>query len=154
MRTRIGNLLIGLTALWLPALAQADSAADAVDIDAPYARAVPPGQSNSAVFMTLHNNSEVDHALVAAESPVASTLELHTHIMEGEIMRMRPVDKIELPAASTVELRPGGLHVMLIGLNQQLTPAQEVPITLIYQDGSKKTVQAPARKAQPMAHHH
>lgn len=154
MRTKLRNMLWGLAALCPPAIAQVDVAADAVEVEAPYARAVPPGQTNSAAFLKLRNKTESDHALVAAESPVAETVELHTHIMEGEMMRMRPVEKIEVPAGTTVELQPGGLHIMLIGLDHQLTPGEEVRITLFYEDGSRETLQAPVRKVQPMTHHH
>lgn len=154
MRTELRNMLWGLAALCAPVSAQADVAADAIQVEAPYARAVPPGQTNSAAFLTLRNRTGNDHALVAAESPVAQTMELHTHIMDEGMMRMRPVEKIEVPAGVTVELQPGGLHIMLIGLDHQLIPGEEVQITLIYEDGSRETLQAPVRMAQPMTHHH
>jgi copper(I)-binding protein len=87
-----------------------------ITINDPYARAVPPGQPNSAVFLSLTNSSAQDRALVGAESPAAGVTELHTHVNEDGMMRMRRIDRIELPAGETVTLKPGGLHVMLIGL--------------------------------------
>jgi len=156
MNTRLLHLLPGLAGLCLTAVVQAGTVADAVQVEGAYARAMPPGQPNSAAFMVLHNTGSATHALVAAESPVAKVVELHTHTMDGGMMRMRQVDKIELPAGQSVQLQPGGLHVMLIGLNHPLAPQEQVPLTLIYDDDSRQTVQAPVRKVQAMMmmHHH
>nr|WP_135606949.1 copper chaperone PCu(A)C [Solemya velesiana gill symbiont] len=126
----------------------AGTAADSVTVSDPYARAVPPGQPNSASFMTIVNNSEKDHALVNAESPVSKVVELHTHRMEEGMMKMRRVEKIDLPAGQTVALKPGGLHVMFIGLKQDLKPGENVDVTLIFEDGSKTQIQAPVKKLQ------
>ncbi len=134
----------------------AESVADQVEVKDPYVRAVPPGQPNSASFMALHNSDAAGHALVAAESPVSKVVELHTHTMVDGMMRMRPVEKVELPAGEEVALQPGGLHVMLIGLQQKLMPGEDIPITLVFEDGSKKEITAPVRKLQmhmkPMDH--
>jgi len=122
--------------------------ADSVEAADPYVRAVPPGQPNSAAFMTLTNQSGEDHALVAAESGASKVVELHTHVMEEGMMKMRKVEKIDLPAGQAVSLQPGGLHVMLIGLQQELVPDQPVTLHLVFDDGSKKEIQAPVRKLQ------
>lgn len=129
----------------LAGLSFATQAAE-ITISDPYARAVPPGQPNSAVFLSLTNPSMQDRALVSAESPAAETTELHTHINENGMMRMRRIDRIPLPAGETVTLKPGGLHIMLIGLKQTLEPGASVDLTLIYDDGGKMSVQAPVRK--------
>ncbi|MES9856182.1 MAG: copper chaperone PCu(A)C [Sedimenticola sp.] len=128
--------------------AMAGSAADRVEAGAPYARAVPPGQPNSASFMVLTNNSSMDHALVAAESSVSNVVELHTHINDNGMMRMRRVDKIDLPAGKMVMLQPGGLHIMMIGLKRQLKPEESIDLTLAFDDGSKKMLSVPVRKLQ------
>ena len=119
-----------------------------------YARAVPPGQPNSAVFMTLTNPSDTPRALVSAQSPAAKTVELHTHVNEGGMMRMRRIERIEVPARGSVKLEPGGLHVMLIGLNDDLAPGSTVDLTLSFDDGNQVEVKAPVRtiEAMPMAH--
>ncbi|MEJ1295923.1 MAG: copper chaperone PCu(A)C [Candidatus Sedimenticola sp. (ex Thyasira tokunagai)] len=122
--------------------------ADSVEAGDPYARAVPPGQPNSASFMALTNKSSMDHALVAAESSVSKVVELHTHINDNGMMRMRRVEKIDLPAGKMVMLKPGGHHVMLIGLKKQLMPGESIDITLIFDDGSKKAMSVPVRKLQ------
>ncbi len=120
----------------------------------PYARAVPPGQPNSAVFMSLENRSDQDQALVAAESDVSEIVELHTHVEEEGMMRMRQIEKIDVPAGETVTLQPGGLHVMLIGLQQALEPGQTIDLNLVFEDGSRIPVQATVRRIEMQHKHH
>ena len=139
-------LLMGFGMLVVSQLAAAGSAGEVMMVDDPYIRAVPPGQPNSASFMSLHNNSEQDHALVGASSSAAEVVELHTHTMEEGMMRMRKVDKIDLPAGEKTSLKPGGLHIMLIGLKQKLVPDEDVAVTLEFDDGSTLKVDAPVRK--------
>ncbi len=122
----------------------------AVGVSDAYARAVPPGQPNSAVFLTLSNASGEPHALVSAASPIADAVELHTHINDGGMMRMRRVERIEVPAGESVSLKPGGLHVMLIGLKQNLQPGDQVDLTLTFEDGTQTQVGAPVRMVEPM----
>jgi len=117
-----------------------------VGVEDPYARAVPPGQPNSAVFMVLTNSGAEPRALVAAESDAAGTVELHTHSMADGMMKMRRIERIELPAGEPVTLKPGGLHVMLIGLAEQLTPGMTVDLTLVFDDDSRQSVTAPVRR--------
>lgn len=133
-------------ALLIAAGPVAAEALDDVTFNDPYVRGVPPGQPNSAAFMQIVNKGSGDHALVSGSSPVSEVVELHTHTMEGGMMRMRQVDKIDLPAGETVSLQPGGLHVMLIGLKQKLVPDEEVELTLTFEDGSAVTLKAPVRK--------
>ena len=133
---------------------QAVLAADPIQVDQPYARAVPPGQPNSAVFMTLTNQADADRALVSASSDVAEVVELHTHTMDNGMMRMRRIDQIDLPAGEAVVLEPGGLHVMLIGLKRQLVPGEQVTLELRYDDGSSEQLSAPVKAIQPMGRMH
>jgi copper(I)-binding protein len=131
------------------AAAQLVCAGDALSVGDPYARAVPPGQPNSAVFMQITNVSDQDRALVAADSDASNVVELHTHRNEDGMMKMRRVEKIDLPAGETVILEPGGLHVMLIGLTRALEPGGDVAVTLRLDDGSEIPIAAPVRKIQP-----
>jgi copper(I)-binding protein len=124
-----------------------------VSIGDPYVRAVPPGQPNSAVFMSLENQTGTSQALVGAESAVSESVELHTHVEEGGMMRMRRIEKVEIPAGETVTLKPGGLHVMLLGLKQPLEPGETVDLTLIFEDGSRMPVQAPVRRIEVQMQH-
>ena len=121
-----------------------------VTIESPFARAALKSQRNSAVFMQVINNGE-QAAIKQASSAAAEVVELHTHTNDNGVMRMRQIPEIELPANSTVELRPGGLHVMLIGLQRDLKVGDEVTVTLEFNDGSQRDVSAEVHKV--MRHH-
>jgi hypothetical protein len=141
--------------LCLSAGLYAGNAADNLQVQDIYVRAVPPGQSNSAAFLSLTNADQTDHALVAAESSISKVAELHTHLKEEGMMKMRRVERIDLPPGETVKLQPGGLHVMLIGLTKQLSPGEDVDITLVFEDGSRTALTAPVKTVQQtMQHHH
>ncbi|MCW8880804.1 MAG: copper chaperone PCu(A)C [Sedimenticola sp.] len=139
----LSMVLLGFTG-WL----YAGGAAEKVMVSDAYVRAVPPGQPNSASFMVLSNHSAEDLVLVGAESDVAKAVELHSHTMKDGMMRMRQVEKIDLPAGETVQLQPGGLHVMVIGLQQKLVPGEKIDMALVFSDGSKLDLKVPVVKLQ------
>lgn len=145
MKKAVHSLAIGLTLFGGAQTALATGAED-VQIVEPYVRAVPPGQPNSAAFMTLVNGGDSDHALVAGSSPASKVVELHTHEHADGMMKMRQVERIDVAAGGETPLQPGGYHVMMIGLHDQLKPGQEVSLTLEYEDGSSVEVTAPVRK--------
>jgi copper(I)-binding protein len=129
-------------------------AGGALTVEDPYAHAVPPGQPNSAAFMGLVNGTGAPRALVGGSSDAADVVELHTHTMEDGMMKMRRVERIDLPAGETVTLAPGGLHLMLIGLKRGLNPGDRIALTLDLDDGAVLKVQAPGREVQAMQHDH
>jgi copper(I)-binding protein len=133
--------------LFVPFLA-ASEVADWVDMDGAYARAVPPGQPNSAVFMAITNRAEVDHALTGAASDAAGVVELHTHALVDGMMQMRRVERIDLPAHETVRLAPGGLHIMLIDLRRPLQPGERIEMELTFDDGGIARVAAPVQSIE------
>src|SRR5574344_1841582 len=90
--------------------------ANNLEIIDPYARATPPNMKNSAVFMTLKNNTKEDKTIVKASSNVAKFVELHTHDMKNGVMTMYEIPEIKVLANHTTVLKPGGLHIMLIEL--------------------------------------
>lgn len=137
-----------LAALSLPVVA--GTAADEVHVNDPYVRAVPAMMKNSAAFMSLHNTGKADHAIVAASTPSAEVVELHTHTQDGDVMRMRRIDEITLEAGDTTVLQPGGLHIMLFGLTGPLNPETAIDLELTFADGSRKAVVAPVKKVGGM----
>lgn len=130
------------------------SQADDIDVSAPFAREVPPGAPASASFMTLENKSGHAIKLTSANSNVAEVVELHTHTNDNGVMRMRKVEFIEIPASGKTELKPGGLHIMLIGPHQPLKMGQEVTVDLTFEDGSNKTVSMPVKSIKGMMMNH
>lgn len=143
-----GGLILAALSLSLPVFA--GTAADEVHVNDPYVRAVPAMMKNSAAFMSLHNTGGIDHAIVAASTPSAEVVELHTHTQDGDVMRMRRIDEIMLKAGDTTVLQPGGLHIMLLGLTGPLNPETSIDLELTFADGSRKAVVAPIRKVGGM----
>jgi len=123
----------------------ADAAGD-VSVSDAYVRATAPGQANSAAFMKLHNGSMQAYSVVDAEGHAAKAVELHTHVNAGGMMKMRRIDKIDVPAHGNVELKPGGHHVMLIGLKQAANEGDSIHLSLVFNDGSKKMINVPVKK--------
>lgn len=117
-----------------------------VTITDPWVRMPPPGAKNTGAFMLLKNPTKSDRKLVAASNPASKVTELHTHVNEGGVMKMRQVPHIEVKAGGQAELKPGSLHVMLIDLVAPLKEGATVAITLTFDDGSSTVVNAPVRK--------
>lgn len=101
---------------------------------------------NSAAYMTLVNAGATDDAVVGATTDASDVVELHETTMEGDLMRMNPVTEIVIPANGEVELKPGGLHIMLIGLKQDLQAGDTVNLTLNLRSGGVITLAAPVRQ--------
>ncbi len=109
-------------------------------IEHPWARASAGPARNSAAFMTIHNSGEADR-LIAASGDVAARVELHTHLMEGDVMKMRQVEAVDVPAGGMATLQPGGFHVMLIGLKQPLKEGDSFPLTLTFEKAGEVTLE-------------
>ena len=105
-----------------------------------------PGAPNSAAFMILKNTSAQDVVLTSATSELARATELHNHINDNGVMRMREVSEIVIPAGQSVQLKPGGLHVMFMGLATPLKQGEQGSFTLVDQSGQEYPVQAPVKK--------
>lgn len=138
------------------ALCSAPAMAD-VAVSEAWVRATVPAQKATGAFMQL--KSDADARLLSATSPVAGVVEIHEMVMDGAVMKMNAVPGLDLPAGRTVELAPGGYHVMLMDLKQQVKEGDEVPLTLTVEnkDGSRATleVKAAARPLNaPMKMHH
>jgi len=122
-------------------------AADNVSVQDPYVRLAPPNAAATGAFMVIRNTGDKDIKVVKADNPVSKATELHTHLNEGGVMKMRPVPAIEIKAKGEAVLKPGGLHVMMIDLKAHLKEGDSVPITLTFDDGSSKQVDAKVVRA-------
>jgi copper(I)-binding protein len=122
-----------------------------VEVQGAWVRATVPGQSGTGGFMSLRSHTALQ--LVGFSTPVAGTAELHEMAMDGNVMRMRPVDGLELPAGQSVELKPGGHHLMLMALKRPLTAGSTVPLVLRFKapDGKllEQKMAVPVRAAAP-----
>jgi len=107
-----------------------------VTVTEPWVRGTVSGQKASGAFMGLKSSSDV--RLVGASSPAAKVVEIHEMSTSDGVMRMRAIEGMPLPAGKSVELKPGGYHVMLMDLKQQLKPGDKVPVTLTTEGADKK----------------
>lgn len=123
----------------LAPLSQAQHAhGNGVQIHQGYARATVPGQTSGGAYLSLENNGKAGDALIAVRSPAAKSVEIHTMSMEGNVMRMREVPRIDLAAGQKVVMEPGkGYHLMLIGLNAPLKAGDKIPATLTFEKAGK-----------------
>ncbi|PZW42131.1 hypothetical protein C8P66_11923 [Humitalea rosea] len=144
-------LTAAITLAALPAFAHSYTAGE-VEIGHPWSRAAPAGRTGAG-YMTLRTTGAADR-LLSASSPAAERVELHTHIHEGAVMRMRPVTDIPVTPGETVELKPGGLHLMLVNLTAALQPGARVPITLHFERGGDVTVELAVERAGAAAPAH
>ena len=123
-----------------------------VEIDGAYARASIPNVPNSAAFFVIKNNSDKNIAITSANSDIAEKNELHTHIKENQMMKMMKTEKLVVPAKSSLELKSGGDHVMLIGLKKELKAGDEISLELSFSDGDKKSIKVPVKDLASTMH--
>jgi copper(I)-binding protein len=137
----------------LLALTAGFACAQTVEVKDAWVRAAVPGQSGTGAFMNI--TAKDGAKLVGASSPVAGVTEVHEMKMENDIMRMRAIPALDLPAGKTVALKPGGYHVMLMELKQALPQGSTVPLTLTLRDAkgqeSKVELKLPVAAAAPGA---
>ncbi len=136
-------------AILLSWLAVAGAQASEVTIEDPYVRAVPPGQPVTAAFFVAINQGNAPRAIVGAQTPIAERAEVHEHIHDQGVMRMRAVERVAVPAHGRVAFEPGGYHVMLIGLKRALKPGERVHLSLTLDDGTRIALQPEVRRIQP-----
>ena len=130
--------------------------AQGVHVDNAWVRATVAGQKATGAFMTL--TAKDGARLVGVASPSAGVTEIHEMAMEGDVMKMRAVPELQIPAGKAVELKPGGYHVMLLDLKAPLAADSTVPVTLTFKDSkgveSKAELSVPVRAVNAQAHSH
>lgn len=121
-------------------------AADTIQAQSAWTRATPPGAANSASYVQLHNAGDEMRSVIAAHSSVADEIQLHTVLSENGLMKMRQVPFIEIPAGGMTELKPGGFHIMMLGIKQPLKEGESVQIELEFANGDKLNFESPIQK--------
>lgn len=153
--TAATSAAIEVTDVWSrPALGMAGAQPDGTAMPAEAGMAAQPTGAamasmdgpTGAVFLSIRNNSGAPDRLVKAESAVAGAVELHTATNEGRKMSMRPVDAIDIPAGGSVTLKPGGFHIMLIGLKRDLKVGDTFEVVLRFEKAGPITVQSHVRQ--------
>lgn len=139
----------------VPANATAIKMSDTVtigdlSISAAWSRSSAGMKRAGAAFMAISNAGTTDDRLIAASTPAAKKAELHTHLMENDVMKMRQVMHIDIPAGKTVELKPGGLHVMLFELSDVFQEGHSYPLLLTFEKAGDVTLTVHVGKAGAM----
>jgi copper(I)-binding protein len=134
-------LLAGLAVLGLatPVLAHSYKAGE-IDIGHPWSRAAPAGVTGAG-YLTLTNKGTTADRLLSARADIARAVEIHSNSMEGGVMRMRPVQAVDIAPGAEVKLAPGGFHIMLIGLKEALVQGNRVPLTLVFEKAGEVQVE-------------
>lgn len=144
-----------LAALIVTGLCQTAAAAG-IHTDGAWARATVEGMKMGGGFIKLHNDNAVQDYLIGGTSPVAERVEIHTHINDNGVMRMRQVKEgVALPAGAETELKPGSYHIMFMGLKQPLKVGEKFPVTLKFKKAKAQTVTFEVKNAPaaPAAQH-
>jgi periplasmic copper chaperone A len=116
-----------------------------LEVNNAWARATPGKAENGAAYVTIQ--SPTADRLVSASTPVAKQAELHTMSMQGMVMKMRPIAGLDIPVGQPVTLKPGGEHIMLMGLNKPLRAGETFPLTLDFEKAGPRTVNVTVEKA-------
>lgn len=125
-----------------------------IDISNAYAKATPPNAKNSAAFMMIKNNTDKDISLVSATNSFSDVTEIHTHIHENGMKKMIQVPKIDIKANSTTELKPGGLHIMFMGIKRPMVVGDSVKMTLTFDNGEVIMLdKVPVKEIKPIKMH-
>lgn len=146
MKARILGLVLGCIA----GMAQADGH---LSVSEGWVRLVPPVSDSSAAYFTLANSGDTPAVLVAADSDAARTVEIHTVEKQGDVMQMKPVERLSVPAGEQVRFQPGSYHIMLIGLNAPLQEGKAVALTLRFAGGETLAASLPVQKDAGGGHH-
>jgi copper(I)-binding protein len=123
-----------LALLATPALAQ-------IEIENAWTRATPPGAKTAAGYMTIRNQSSSPDHLIRAASPLAARVEMHVHLHDGDVMRMRQVKGYDIPANGSLELKPGGAHLMFVDVKRPFKEGEKIPVTLRFERAGEMKVE-------------
>jgi copper(I)-binding protein len=155
-----GHVLIGLllviSSLAIPCLASEDSNDNHLMVVNPHVRALLPGQEVTVAFLTIHNHGDSDCKLLSADSPIAQRIEFHTHLHKDGMMKMRPVEAVQLAAGSSVTFESGALHLMLFEVESSLNSLESTQINIYTDHCGSVSFDAPVtnRVSKPMQEMH
>ena len=159
MKGMLRQVAVIALALGIPAGLGAAKAHDytvgELSIDHPWTRATPPQARAGGAYMMIMNTGSAEDRLVGGTSPVAERVEIHEMSVENDIMRMREIEGgLAIPAGASVELKPGGYHVMLMGLKETLEEGQEIPLTLEFKEAGTVDVVLETKAIGAAGHDH
>lgn len=128
-------------------------AVGAIKIGHPWAGATPPGAQVGGGYLSIENTGATPVRLIGARTPIADHVEIHTMTMDGGVMRMRMVPSITIAPGANVEFKPGGLHLMLVGLKRPLVDKDKAALTLLFDGGISIDVELHVQANAPVHTH-
>ena len=137
--------------LLLALLLAATGAQAQVEVDKAWARATAPGAPVAGGYMTIRNKSSAPDRLIGASSSAAAKVELHVHIKEGEVVKMRQVPAYDIPANGSFELKPGGAHLMFVQIARPFKEGEKVPVKLRFEKAGEVSVDFAVGRLSAMA---
>ena len=148
----IRSIILALGALLLatPVAAQ-DFKLGGITVTAPWTRATPGGAKVAGAFLEIRAEPGVEDKLIAVKSPAASVVEIHDHVNEGGVMKMRRLEALPIKGTQAVVLKPGGLHMMLMDLKAPLKEGDVVAFTLVFEKAGELQIEAPVAKIGAMS---
>ncbi len=153
----LASLVASAGLLFVPVVARAhDYKLGTLEIIHPWTRATPPTAKTGGGFLTITNKGTTTDRLIAARSTASDKVEVHEMKMDGNVMRMRELDKgLEIPPGATVMLKPGGYHIMFMELKAPLAKDAKVPVTLVFEKAGSIDVEmkVEAMAAAASGHH-
>ena len=150
----LSRSLCFLTVFLLQSIANAG--AQGITVQDAWIRGIPPSATTTAAFMAIHNAGSDDAILKSADCEVAENVQIHTMEQVGEIMKMKEVSELRIPANGQAILAPKGYHIMLIGLVRPIKEGESIPLSLNFADRPTVVVDAVVKKwgsMPPMSHH-
>lgn len=114
-------------------------------IEDPWVRAVPPTAKNTALFMVIKNVGDDPDALIGVKTDISKMVSIHKTVNQNGVMKMVHVDKLSVPAGGSVVLKPGGYHIMVMGLKKDIKAGENVKFTLIFEKSGEITIKAPVK---------
>ena len=144
--------LLSVPVIWLILASQtvAQTATDAISIVHPWARATPAGARTGAAYLTITNRGATADRLTGVFTSAASSVQVHQETEANGVMRMREVTSITVEPGATIALKPGGMHIMMIGLQQPLKEGQDFPLTLEFEKAGKIKLRVPVMRVGAM----
>ena len=144
--TMLKSVFLALAFVVMSGLSGTANASDVFSFSDMQIRATVPGMKTSAAYVEITNNGALDDRLIAAQAAIAQRVEIHSMEMDGGVMRMRAVDGgLVIAAGDSVTLAPGGLHIMLMGLNTDLRAGSQHEIMLVFEKAGQVTLTATAQ---------
>src|ERR1700731_464562 len=141
MKSLLSAAFLAASLLAMPSFAR-EYTLGSIEVLRPWSRATPATAPSAGGFLTVVNKGNAPDRLLAVQSPAADQVQIHEMKMDGTVMRMRELDNgVALPAGQAVELKPGGYHVMFIGLKAPVAKGQNVPATLVFEKAGKVDIE-------------